>query len=332
MTPLAPGGFLASPENAGPPTLATTPSGRALLQEAGPQACFAAEEFFIARIRNPHTRKAYARPVRRFLQWLAEQRIPLVEATPGEAGRFLDGYGGSISTQKLALSALRHFCDCLVTRHALVINPFQSVRPPRSESRHGKTPAITVTQTRELLAGLDLSSNSGLRDRAVLGTLVYTGARAGAVAALRLRDLRDYGDHRALRMHEKRGKEREIPVRIDLDAWIAHYIAAAQLHDHSPDSPLFRVLAPASPTGFGDAGIRPSTLRTMLKRRLRAAGLPHILTVHSFRVMVISDLLTQGVPMEDVQHLAGHSDPSTTQLYDRRSRAVSRNIVERISV
>ena len=303
-----------------------------VLQAAGPAATFAADEFFSARLRNPHTRKAYAVPVRRFLHWLAAQEITLVNATPGQAARFLDAYGGSIPTQKLALSALRHFFDLLVTRHAVVINPFQSVRPPRSESREGKTPAITVTQTRGLLASIDPSSRAGVRDRAILGTLIYTGARAGAVAALRLQDLRNYGDHRTLCMREKRGKQREIPVRIDLDAWLAAYLAAARIRDQPQDTPFFRVISPTSPTGFGDAGIEPWTLRAILKRRLRAAGLPSFITVHSFRAMVITDLLNQGVPMEDVQYLAGHSDPSTTQLYDRRSRSVSRNIVERISV
>ena len=45
-----------------------------------------------------------------------------------------------------------------------------------------------------------------------------------------------------------------------------------------------------------------------------------------------TDLLEQGVPMEDVQFLLGHADPRTTQLYDRRKRQVTRNIVERISI
>ena len=68
----------------------------------------------------------------------------------------------------------------------------------------------------------------------------------------------------------------------------------------------------------------------MLKRRLKAAGLPEIITPHSFRVMVVTDLLGQDVPMEDVQYLAGHSNPQTTQIYDRRRRRVTCNIVERI--
>ncbi|MCY4645535.1 MAG: hypothetical protein OXE73_01430 [Gammaproteobacteria bacterium] len=47
--------------------------------------------------------------------------------------------------------------------------------------------------------------------------------------------------------------------------------------------------------------------------------------------MVVTDLLSQGVAIEDVQYLVGHRHSSTTQIYDRRLRAVSRATVERIS-
>ena len=70
----------------------------------------------------------------------------------------------------------------------------------------------------------------------------------------------------------------------------------------------------------------------MVKRRLEDAGLPGVLSPHSFRVTTITDLLEQGLPLEDVQRLAGHADPRTTRLYDRRQKKITRNIVERISI
>jgi integrase/recombinase XerD len=73
-------------------------------------------------------------------------------------------------------------------------------------------------------------------------------------------------------------------------------------------------------------------MRQMLKRRLADAGLPELFSPHSFRVAVVTDLLNQNVPLEDVQYLAGHSSPTTTRLYDRRRHKVTRNIVERISI
>jgi integrase/recombinase XerD len=58
----------------------------------------------------------------------------------------------------------------------------------------------------------------------------------------------------------------------------------------------------------------------------RLCGQPHN------RVATVTDLLEQNVPLEDVQYLAGHADPRTTRIYDRRRRKVTRNIVKRISI
>lgn len=81
-----------------------------------------------------------------------------------------------------------------------------------------------------------------------------------------------------------------------------------------------------------DSAYRAHSMRQMMKRRLDDAGLPELFSPHSFRVTVVTDLLNQNVPLEDVQYLAGHASPTTTRVYDRRRRKVTRNIVERISI
>ncbi|MDE2806563.1 MAG: tyrosine-type recombinase/integrase [Gemmatimonadota bacterium] len=307
-------------------------SARALIERGGPGARFAAEEFFAARLRNPNTRRAYGRQAVRFLEWCDARGLELRDVSPGDAALFIEELAPSVANQKVALAALRQFFDLLVTRHAVLLNPFQSVRGPPRGSSDGKTPEITPRQARELLASIDCSRPVGVRDRAILGTLAYTGARVGAVAQLRMRDLRDYGEYRSLRFREKRGKEREIPLRIDLDRWLREYLLFVDSSTEGSTSPLFRPASAASRSRFSSRSLGPWTIRAMLKRRLRAAGLPLIITPHSFRAMVVTDLLEQGVPMEDVQYLVGHSHPSTTQIYDRRARKVTRNVVERISV
>ena len=81
-----------------------------------------------------------------------------------------------------------------------------------------------------------------------------------------------------------------------------------------------------------EVGYAAHSMRQMMKRRLLHAGLAHLYSPHSFRVTVVTDLLNRNVPPEDVQYLAGHSNPRTTQICDRRRRRVTRNIVERISI
>ena len=124
------------------PLAATFP---AILRRAGTAACFAADEFFSARISNSHTRRAYARPVGRFLAWCEAQGIELRQVTPGLAGRFIEDLPGSDPTKNLALAALRHFFDALVTRHAVALNPFASVRGRKHDVVDGKYEACAET-------------------------------------------------------------------------------------------------------------------------------------------------------------------------------------------
>jgi integrase len=103
------------------------------------------------------------------------------------------------------------------------------------------------------------------------------------------------------------------------------------LRDAPKDSPRFRSAARKTGRLTGNA-MTALDLCRMVKRRLEDAGLPGKLTCHSFRVATITDLLEQGVLLEDVQRLAGPADPRTTRLYDRRPKHVTRTIVERISM
>jgi site-specific recombinase XerD len=160
----------------------------------------------------------------------------------------------------------------------------------------------------------------------------YASPPAGrGVAKLRVQDFQHDGEQYALRFHEKGGKSREIPVRLELQRDILAYEAAAGISEEGKDEPLFHSTVRKTRQLIG----RPLTSKAnceLVKRRLKAAGLPKPLSPHSFRVSAVTDLLAQGVGLEDVQHLAGHSSPRTTGLYDRRQKQATRNIMQRISV
>lgn len=305
-----------------------------ILVRAGKAAVFAAEEFFFGRIRNEHTRGAYLVAVRRFLRWAEKRGLELNTITPRDVGVYIDGLrkeNTSVATRKQHLAALRHFFDSLVTRHAVILNPALSVRGERYQVVEGKTPEITVQGARTLLHSIDASNVVGLRDRAIVAILIYTAARAGAVASLKRGSLYHAGDQWMMHFEEKGGKSREIPVRHDLKQMLFEYIDAAGLRDSVKDAPLFRT-AYRKTGRFTENVVQVVDVCRMVKRRLKHAGLANRLSPHSFRVTTITDLLEQGVPLEDVQRLAGHADPRTTRLYDRRDRKVTRNIVERISI
>jgi integrase/recombinase XerD len=235
-------------------------------------------------------------------------------------------------------------CSILRCRFAASATQSSKVRLRRSPS---KAPAPC---SRSIKA----SNLVGLRDRAIVAILIYTAARAGAVAILRCGSLYDSGEQWMLHFDEKGGKSREIPVRHDLEQMVFEYIEAAGIRDGGKDTPLFRTAHRKTGTLTENSMSGVDVLR-MVKRRLCDAGLPARLSPHSFRVTTITDLLEQGVPLEDgvwvrgswpegqvfyskvlnaidVQRLAGHADPRTTRLYDRRDKKITRNIVERISI
>jgi site-specific recombinase XerD len=298
---------------------------------AGPAAQFAWEEFFGARLRNQHTRAAYLRAVRRFMGYCQQRGLDPLAVSPGQLGRYFTGHTGSVPTKKLHLAALRGLYDVLVERHVVILNPALSVRTERHSVREGKTPMIAIPEARQLLTSIPAESVVDLRDRAILGVLIYTAVRVGAVAGLRLEDYSQEGGNWSLRFTEKGGKQRSIPVRDDLRELLDEYLLFAGCHVLPPEAALFRSadgdtgrLAPNDMTG--------NDLGRMVKRRLRAAGLPAQYSPHSFRSCTATDLLEQGLPLEFVQNLLNHADPRTTQLYDRRERKVARGLVDRISV
>jgi site-specific recombinase XerD len=299
----------------------------AIVRLAGASARFAWEEFFQGEIANHHTRKNYIHAVRKFLTWAEGRGLELVRITPGDVGPYFQDLPLAVPTKKLHLAALRKFFDRMVNRHVVVINPAATVRAERYAVVEGKTPEIRPEQARTLLQSIDATTTVGKRDRCVLAVLIYTAAGVGAVARLSMKRFQYDGTQYALRFAEKGGLSREIPARHDLQLLLLDYINAAKI----TEGPLFR-------TAFGKTDTltnRPMTgidVCRMMKRRLREAGLPTHYSPHSFRVATVTDLLEQNQPLEDVQHLAGHADPRTTRLYDRRRRKITRNIVERISI
>ncbi len=322
----------------------------AVVVESGTNARYAYEEFF-AGLDSSHTARAYRHAVHRFLAWCDESGTPLTQVTPRMISLYLkdlqadikvpDGQAprsrpASKPTRKLHLAALRHFFDKMVTRHAIPLNPALSVRGPKHAVTEGKTPAMDPKQIRELLKAIPTVTDkgevdlAGLRDRAVIATLVYTAARAGAVAKLACQDYFSDGRQHYLRLDEKGGKLRAIPCRTDLQQYLEEYRVAVGTGD--PSTPLFRSMIRR--TGRpSDKGMTSNDILRMLKRRLTAAGLPaHVFKCHSLRASTATNLLEQGVELSDVQYLLGHSDPRTTKLYDRRKQAVTRSIVERIAI
>src|SRR3954449_1679127 len=310
-----------------------------IVRAAGPGAEYAYADFFKAKISNPNTRKAYKHAVDRFLGWCQLRGLGLRQVTSFVVGDYLehhlndqDGRPLAAPSKKQHLAALRHFFDNQQMYHGVGINPASSVRGPKYSAREGKTPAFHDKQVRDLIDSVKEGDVVGVRDKTLLMILAYTAARAGAVARLRTMDYVTDGRSWFFNFGEKGGKLHKVPVRHDLQLQMERYLQAAGLEGRSDKTPLFRT-AKRWKRELTDRGLNGNDLLRIVKRRLRAAGLPEgAFCCHSFRATTATNLLKQKVAREQVQYLLGHSDARTTDLYNRTEKEVTRNIVERISI
>jgi site-specific recombinase XerD len=298
-----------------------------------PEASRRFVEFFTANIRNANTRKAYARAAAAFSTWCEEAGLTeLRDIEPVHVAAYIETLQGRLAAPsvKLQLAAIRMLFDWLVVGQVIAMNPASSVRGPRYSVKKGKTPVLTATEARELLDSIDASTVMGLRDRAMIGLLVYSFARVGAALKMRVEDVYVQGRRTWVRLHEKGGKQHEMPCHHNLETYLHEYIEAAGLQD-APKSPLFR-------TVFGRSGAiteRPMGLPDvyrMIRRRALGAAIATRIGCHTFRATGITEYLKNGGKLEIAQQMANHESARTTGLYDRRNDQISLDEVERIVI
>ena len=287
-------------------------------------------EFFAVSIRNPNTRKAYARAAAEFASWCEGHGIADVrQVQPVHVAAYIEGLQIAAPSVKQRLAALRMLFDWLVIGQVMPANPASSVRGPRHSVKKGKTPVLSAEEARTLLDSIDTSTAIGLRDRALIGLMVYTFARVGAAIKMRVEDVYIQGRRTWVRLHEKGGKQHEMPCHHNLEAWLHEYIEGAQLGDTK--GYLFR--SAAGRTGrLSDTPMAQADVFRMVGRRAVAADIRTRIGCHSFRATGITEYLRNGGKLEIAQQMANHESARTTGLYDRRTDQVNLDEVERIVI
>src|SRR2546423_1606173 len=212
-----------------------------VIANAGENASRRFIEFFTANIRNKNTRMAYVRALIPFFDWCEGRGIGLHDIQPVVVGAYVEQHTGSKPTVKQHLAAIRMLFDWLVTGQIVPVNPAASVRGPKYVVKRGKTPVLKAEQARQLLDSIDTSSITGLRDRALIGVMVYSFARVSAVVGMRVEDYYLNGKRWWIRLHEKGGKRHEVPAHHNAEAYLDAYLEAAGSSGQKK-TPLFRTI------------------------------------------------------------------------------------------
>lgn len=280
------------------------------------------EEIWLASQKSARTRRAYKLDVAHFIKTLGITTPDQLRQVDHRAviawERIMrEEQGAAASTVRRRLSALSSLFKHLVRHGAAHRNPVADVARPNINREEGSTLAFSKAQARRLLDAPAAGTLAGLRDRAILSVGLQVGLRRAEIAALKVGDLHQNRGFDALRLTRKGGRRDALAIHPQAAQRIRAYMARGG-HGAEHDAPLFRPLRgnakPHDPAGRLD----PDTIDRLVRKHAAGIGLARGYSAHSMRATFITTALENGAQLEDVQKAAGHRDPSTTKLYDRR--------------
>jgi integrase/recombinase XerD len=229
------------------------------------------------------------------------------------------------ATIRRKLSSLSSLFDYLCERNAVLGNPVDGVKRPATNNNEGSTPALGDAQARRLLDAPPASTLKGVRDRAILATLLYHGIRREELCLLQLKDIQTRQGVPHLRIQGKGSKVRFVPLHPMALRLIGEYLEMGKhgggLVNESLDEALFRPVV-NNRTGTLNRHLDPGSIyRNIVMKYAKATGISAEavgICVHSMRATAATNALSNEADIAKVQEWLGHANVSTTRLYDRR--------------
>jgi integrase/recombinase XerD len=251
-----------------------------------------------------HTLESYAGDLKRLECWSTKSGKTLPELTRADLRKWiasLSREGLAPSSISRAVSAARGFFRFLMLDGHIKRHPTEDLDTPQRFAYLPKF--LTEEEINRLFAAPDISTEEGIRDRAMLELMYAAGLRVSELCALKPSDV---DIHAGLVMcHGKGSKERRVPIGKSAIHWLQRYTAVKASYGHTTSPYLFLYRG------------RPLTRQSawsLIKHHSAKAGLKNI-SPHTLRHSFATHLIQHGADSRSVQALLGHSDISTTQIY-----------------
>lgn len=280
------------------------------------------EEIWLLSQKSARTRKAYKQDVAHFMRTLNINSPEELRQVDHRAvilweRQMREAEGAQASTVRRRLAALSSLFKHLVTHGYAARNPVTEVKRPAINRDEGSTLAFSKAQARKILDLPPENSLSGLRDRAILSVGLQIGFRRAEIAALKVSDLHENRGFDSLRVVRKGGRKESLAINPQAAKRLKAYLEASS-HAADLEGPLFRPLRHNGKRQEARRAMNPDAIDRILRKYAAKIGLARGYSAHSMRATFITTALENGARLEDVQKAAGHRDPSTTKLYDRR--------------
>lgn len=266
---------------------------------------------------SDNTLSAYRNDLLAFAKWLTQKGKIFDDAQDADIRVYLaSNKSYSVRTLARRLSCIRQFYSYQVREGFMDHDPSAMVEPPRLGRPLPKS--LTEAEVEQLLHAPDITTDLGLRDRAMLEVLYATGLRVSELVSLTVMQVNLRQG--LVRVTGKGNKERLVPLGLESLDWIQRY-----LKDARPGMVKNNAVDVIFVNRRGSQMTRQA-FWYLIKRYARKTGINKTFSPHILRHAFATHLLNHGADLRVVQMLLGHSDISTTQIYTHVARERLKNL------
>jgi site-specific recombinase XerD len=270
------------------------------------------------------TQENYSRFLNKFFTWLSDNNLDKLKPEKLTAkhiwkyrvflSRHIDERSGKSlkkTTQNYYLIALRSLLEFFVEKGIDSLSP-SSVKLAKDKSQK-KVEFLTLKQLEKLLLSPNVNKKDGLRDRVILETLFSTGLRVAELTALDFEQIKLPKSDKEFEISVigKGEKVRTVYFSTRAVKWLRKYLNKRT----DSDKALFINYRPGAENSNAPRRLTTRSIENIVKKYVKIAGLPIMVTPHTLRHSFATDLLAQGVDLRLVQEFLGHQNIATTQIY-----------------
>ena len=271
---------------------------------------------------SANTIEAYMKDIQKFIDY--SQRESPLTVTQDDIRLFMDDLNEdqnmSIRSQARILSGIKSFFKYLVIHDVIEHDPSEMVLGPQTGR---KLPTVlTPYEIDDLINAIDLGSETGYRNRAILETLYGCGLRVSELINLKLTDLHFTESY--LKIRGKGSKERLVPMGRGMKDAITLYI-----HNYRDTLNIYRKDENILFLNRRGKKMTRVMVFTIIKDLAAKIGLKKTISPHTFRHSLATQLIDAGADLKAIQEMLGHSSITTTEIYTHIDREYLRDTIMR---
>jgi integrase/recombinase XerD len=252
-----------------------------------------------------NTIEAYGADLAKLSEWAAKNGIDLLKLDRTDLREWLIDLSRSDlseSSKRRLISSIRGFYKFLMIDGHITVSPAEDIATPQKGFYLPKF--LNQAEVEMLLAQPDVSTETGLRDRAILELMYSSGLRVSEAVGLQVRDVDlDLG---ILTCTGKGSKTRRVPIGKSAAEWLRKYAAVRRKHEKPEVRNMF-----VSP---GGKRLTRQLIHSLIKGYADKCGLEGV-SPHTLRHSFATHLVQNRADIRSVQQMLGHADISTTQIY-----------------